>query len=421
MKQPSRRVADAKHQDRSQQRAEGDVGVADAQAEKQLPIPFANVRSAIAPLQHDQRHREHQHGEFQEQADRQGELFAARPLQCGAALKPSADNGAVVAEALRETVDPQEQKIDQRENRSGDDQLLRQKARQRQIAGDRGHDNRADNGPHDRADQFEQPRRRGGARRAQRRAQKRNHEAGHEQTGGKRDRDGQRKWRLDETGGNIKKRGQAIDDGEQRDEIAQPRRRRVGGRNEPPVRRTRRKYRAGQRPDREDNHERLRREIEQPVDTLRQALGAGNHAVQEGKRHDDRKRTENHQCGGRRGAAPERRRVGGVFGAPRAANAAPACGAKQQCQQQGFDRDVANFAPVRNVLPPIRDQVADFARRRGHMLRQVCPRLIGVNAGDRLEQDGRKILAADILNSVQQILDAQIARIDRRLSSGQQA
>src|SRR5215469_6319288 len=85
------------------------------------------------------------------------------------------------------------------------------------------------------------------------------------------------------------------------------------------------------------------------------------------------------------------------------------------------DRGVSNFTPIRNVLPPIRDQVADFARRRRHMVRQLCPSHVGVNVGDRLKQDGRKILAADILYSVQQILNPQIGGIDCCLRSRQQA
>src|SRR6516162_5750277 len=81
--------------------------------------------------------------------------------------------------------------------------------------------------------------RRRGALRAKRSAQKGNDEPGHEQAGGKRDRDSQRKGRLDETGGNIKKRGQAINDGEHRGQAAQARRCRVRGWHEPPVRRSR--------------------------------------------------------------------------------------------------------------------------------------------------------------------------------------
>src|SRR6185436_13112431 len=61
-------------------------------------------------------------------------MLAPCRLQSGRLPQPGADNGAIVAQALRETVNPQQQQVDDGENRACHDQLLRQKARQRQIA-----------------------------------------------------------------------------------------------------------------------------------------------------------------------------------------------------------------------------------------------------------------------------------------------
>ena len=118
--------------------------------------------------------------EFQRQADRQCQLFA--PLQPSASLEPLPHHTAVVTQRLREAIDPKQQQIHECEDRSCYDQLLRQKASQRQIAGQRAHDDRHNDGPDGHAERAEQTRRRNGTGSPRaRRAQKRNNEAGRKQ------------------------------------------------------------------------------------------------------------------------------------------------------------------------------------------------------------------------------------------------
>jgi hypothetical protein len=64
------------------------------------PIPFANIRPGLAPLQHDERHSKDQHGEFQRHTDRQGQMLAPCRLQSGRLPQPGTDNGTIVAQAF---------------------------------------------------------------------------------------------------------------------------------------------------------------------------------------------------------------------------------------------------------------------------------------------------------------------------------
>ena len=103
--------------------------------------------------------------------------------------------------------------------------------------------------------------------------------AGQQQARRQGDRDGQRERRLNEAGNAIKQACQAIDKGEQQDETADAGGARIRYVDQPPLRRARRKCRSDERPDGEDDDDRLRDQIEQPIHALGQCLCAGNHDV----------------------------------------------------------------------------------------------------------------------------------------------
>jgi len=59
---------------------------------------------------------------------------------------------------------------------------------------------------------------------------------------------------------------------------------------------------------------------------------------------------------------------------------------------------------------------ANAARRRRHVVRQPCPSLVRVDAWDGLEQAGSKILSANVLDGIDELVDPQIGRGDRSLT-----
>lgn len=73
---------------------------------------------------------------------------------------------------------------------------------------------------------------------------------------------------------------------------------------------------------------------------------------------------------------------------------------------------------VADIPPPIGYEVADPARCQGHGIRRVCPGLIGVNTGDPLEEVRRKILSANVLDGVDELVDAKMGGVDRSLAFG---
>src|SRR5947207_10173566 len=108
-------------------------------AEQQLPVPLIDIGRAVSPLQEDQRDGQQQDGGLEQQADREREAGAAALLETNALFEPAPDRRTVIGKALREPVNPKQQQIDQRQDRSGDDQLLRQETREREVASERTH------------------------------------------------------------------------------------------------------------------------------------------------------------------------------------------------------------------------------------------------------------------------------------------
>src|SRR5262249_62239635 len=60
----------------------------------------------------------------------------------------------------------------------------------------------------------------------------------------------------------------------------------------------------------------------------------------------------------------------------------------------------AHFILIADTVPPIGHDTANAARRRGHVVRQLCPSLVRVDARDGLEQTGSKIRSANVLDGV---------------------
>ena len=53
-----------------------------------------------------------------------------------------------------------------------------------------------------------------------------------------------------------------------------------------------------------------------------------------------------------------------------------------------------------------------------YVLRHICPGIVGVETRNRLKQGGGEVLPADVLDFVEQIVDAKIARVDRPFRRG---
>ena len=94
--------------------------------------------------------------------------------------------------------------------------------------------------------------------------------------------------------------------------------------------------------------------------------------------------------------------------APQPANSPPACDGENDQHQQSLERDAGEVTAILCVGPPLRDQFANAARGVRHVLRHIRPGFVGVEAGDRLKQCGGEILPSDVLDFVEEIVDAQI-------------
>src|SRR4029079_12972283 len=84
-------------------------------------------------------------------------------------------------------------------------------------------------------------------------------------------------------------------------------------------------------------------------------------------------------------------------------------------------RGTAEVGAILRVLPPVGDQLAGAAGRGPGVLRDIRPGVVCVKTWNRLKQCRRKVLAADVLNLVEQVVDAKVGRIDRRLRRGKQS
>ena len=116
---------------------------------------------------------------------------------------------------------------------------------------------------------------------------------------------------------------------------------------------------------------------------------AGDHGIQEGDWYDDRKRAEEqHACGRRRSA--RQNGSGSAVSSP-----APQSAYDLASMQAPSSKTAAMLA---DAMYPIvsgsnmsfhqsATKIVDFAGRRGHVVRQLRPSLIGVDAGYRLKQN----------------------------------
>jgi len=106
---------------------------------------------------------------------------------------------------------------------------------------------------------------------------------------------------------------------------------------------------------------------------------------------------------------------------PQSAHAVPRGGRQDQQGQERLKRHARDLVLVGGAVPPAGKEIANPACCDGHIIRQPRPGLIGVDAGNRLEQIVGKILATNILNGVDQLLDAQVGRVNRGLSPGKKS
>ena len=124
---------------------------------------------------------------------------------------------------------------------------------------------------------------------------------------------------------------------------------------------------------------------------------------------------------GCRGRAPPEGRLADIWPAAQSADTPPPDERQRQPEQSRFERNARHLLAVADILPPIGNEVADPARRQREILRQLRPSLEGINAGDRLQEVGRKILSANVLDGVDKIIDAQMGGVDRGPTCGKQA
>src|SRR5262249_34990305 len=89
-------------------------------------------------------------------------------------------------------------------------------------------------------------------------------------------------------------------------------------------------------------------------------------------------------------------------------DAGPRRNCEHKPQQDGFKSNEQNLILVADTVPPVDQEVANAARRRGHVIRQIRPSLIGVDARDRLEKAGSKVLSTNVLDGVDELVDPQI-------------
>jgi hypothetical protein len=92
---------------------------------------------------------------------------------------------------------------------------------------------------------------------------------------------------------------------------------------------------------------------------------------------------------------------------------------EQPTKQEGLDCGSCYVIVAAKPIPPFGDQIADAADCCRDIFWQPRPRLIGIDAGDRLKQKRREILPAGVLDLSEQLIDAKIGGVDRGLASGQ--
>src|SRR2546423_6954769 len=96
-------------------------------------------------------------------------------------------------------------------------------------------------------------------------------------------------------------------------------------------------------------------------------------------------------------------------------HAAPRRNCQHKPQQDGFESNEQNLILVADTVPPLDHEVANAARRRGHVVRQLCPSLVRVDARDGLEEASSKILSANVLDGIDELVDPQIGGLNRSL------
>jgi hypothetical protein len=82
---------------------------------------------------------------------------------------------------------------------------------------------------------------------------------------------------------------------------------------------------------------------------------------------------------------------------------------------------VDNLIMVAGIVPPIGYEAADPSRCQGHIFRRVRPSLVGINTRDALEEFRRKILSVNVLDGVDELVDAKMGGVSRILACGKQA
>ena len=194
--------------------------------------------------------------------------------------------------------------------------------------------------------------------------------------------------------------------------------RRVRSGDEPPLRRAGGKRRRDKRTDREDDHDRLRRQVEQPIEALRQRLRAGDHDIQE----DTGATTGSARSRITPAAEDARRQYGGSPASCQRRNLRTPrqlANERSKRHQQSFKRDARDLLAILNVPPPIRDQIAELGSPLAGHIPATSPKFHRRRRrGSVGTRCGCKVLPADVLDRVEEMVDAQIGRVDRCLACG---
>ena len=170
--------------------------------------------------------------------------------------------------------------------------------------------------------------------------------------------------------------------------------------------------------DRENGDDGLRSRVQQPIDTFRQLVRVGDEPVEESDRQD---RQEPQQGDGARDCSPPPERLINVLGSPAAQPPGSKGGgnSEPEHEQSGFENEELHIVLIAETAPPVGHDVADAGCGQWNIVRHPRPGLRRINARERLQQARCEILSTDVLDAIDEFLDAQIGGVDLLLTSGQ--
>ena len=162
--------------------------------------------------------------------------------------------------------------------------------------------------------------------------------------------------------------------------------------------------------DRENGDDGLRSRVKQPIDTFRQLMRVGDEPVEESDRQD---RQEPQQGDGARDCSPPPERLINLLGPPPAQPPGSEGGgnSEPEHEQSGFENEERHIVLIAKTAPPVGHDVANAGCGQWNIVRHTRPGLRRVNARERLQQARREILSTDVLDGIDELVDAQIGGV----------